>query len=87
MQLSAACFELHCLALPCPALPSADDPLRHFLDDLRALYPALPTPLYTLLAALSSTADSGEGGVCTLPLCAIALLACSHPAVDIQCFN
>ena len=41
-----------------PALP-ADEPLRHFLGDLRALYPAFPTLLHTLLAALSSTADSG----------------------------
>ncbi|KAI3428139.1 hypothetical protein D9Q98_006522 [Chlorella vulgaris] len=37
---------------------ATDDPLRHFLDDLRSLYPALPAPFYSLLAALSSTAGS-----------------------------
>lgn len=40
---------------------ATDEPLRHFLDDLRGLYPAFPTLLHTLLAALSATADSGEG--------------------------
>lgn len=39
---------------------ATDEPLRHFLDDLRGLYPAFPTLLHTLLAALSATADSGE---------------------------
>jgi nuclear pore complex protein Nup188 len=44
---------------------AADEPLRHFLGELLSLFPALPTPLYSLLAALSATADSGATGCCT----------------------
>jgi len=50
---------MHTVVAPCHCCAAADEPLRHFLDDLRGLYPAFPTLLHTLLAALSATADSG----------------------------
>lgn len=45
--------------LACCISLRADEPLRHFVDDLRGLYPALPGPLYSMLAALSATPDTG----------------------------
>jgi nuclear pore complex protein Nup188 len=46
----------------CEGLWAADRPLEKpiyvFLDECRALFPAFPIPIYTMLAALSATEDS-----------------------------
>ena len=46
----------------CEGLWAADRPLEKpiyvFLDECRALFPAFPVPIYTMLAALSATEDS-----------------------------
>jgi hypothetical protein len=62
---------------------ATDDPLRHFLDDLRSLYPALPAPFYSLLAALSSTAGSGAGceGACVV--CGWMRFSWHYPALPV----
>ncbi|KAL4443613.1 hypothetical protein ABPG75_011350 [Micractinium tetrahymenae] len=64
-----------------------DEPLRHFLDDLRGLYPALPAPLYTMLAALSATSDSAASA--NAYLAQLPSLACLHvlpdPAIEQDC--
>ncbi|PRW56624.1 Nucleoporin NUP188 like isoform B [Chlorella sorokiniana] len=57
-----------------------DEPLRHFLDDLRGLYPAFPTLLHTLLAALSATADSAASA--NAYLAQLHGLACLHVLPD-----
>ncbi|PSC72509.1 exostosin-like glycosyltransferase isoform B [Micractinium conductrix] len=57
-----------------------DEPLRHFLDDVRGLYPALPAPLYALLAALSSTADSAASA--NAYLASLPGLTCLHVLPD-----
>lgn len=53
-----------CLILSAVLVPTtlsntaADEPLRHYLSELRGLFPALPAPLYTLLGALASSATA-----------------------------
>lgn len=58
-DMGASCPAFHAPSLLHSVSSPADEPLRHFLDDLRGLYPAFPTLLHTLLAALSATAGSG----------------------------
>lgn len=57
-----------------------DEPLRSFLREARDIFPAFPTPLYTLLAALSSSADcaaSANAFLADLPQ-----LTCLHCLAD-----
>ena len=66
---------------PAPA-PAAEEPLRHFLADVRALFPAFPTLLYRLLTALSATPDAAvAANAC---LAGLQALVCLHPAEELE---
>lgn len=59
-----------------PAASTAEEPLRHFLSDVRGLFPAFPTLLYRLLCALSGTPDSAVAA--NAYLASVQALVCLH---------
>ena len=62
---------------PTPLLaPRADDPLRHYLSELRALYPALPGPLLGLLEALAGSPAAAADA--NAYLAGLPALTCLH---------
>lgn len=59
---------------------SAEEPLRHFLGDVRGLFPAFPAPLYRMLCALSATSDAAVAA--NAYLAALPALVCIHSGLD-----